>query len=136
AEIIQDLGAPVVGIYKQGKWFDLCRGPHVQHIGQIKAVKVLSLAGAYWRGDEKNAQLQRVYATAFNDKKELEEHLKNLEEAKKRDHRKLGKELNLFHFHQFSPGGPFFAPKGTIIYNQLQTFIREKYRKFGYHEII
>jgi threonyl-tRNA synthetase len=97
---------------------------------------VLSLAGAYWRGDEKNAQLQRIYATAFNDKKDLEEHLKNLEEAKKRDHRKLGKELGLFYFHQFSPGGPFFAPKGTVIYNELQKFIREKYRKYNYQEVI
>src|SRR3984957_17320182 len=111
AEIIRDLaakGEKTVGIYKQGEGFDLCRGPHVQRIGQIKAVKVLSLAGAYWRGDEKNAQLQRIYATAFNDKKDLEEYLRNLEEAKKRDHRKLGKELGLFHFHPFSPGGPFF----------------------------
>jgi threonyl-tRNA synthetase len=139
AEIIQDLGnkgEKVVGIYKQGPWFDLCRGPHVQRLSQIKAVKVLSLAGAYWRGDEKNAQLQRIYATAFNDKKDLAEHLKNLEEAKKRDHRKLGKELGLFYFHPFSPGGPFFAPKGTLIYNGLQSFIREKYQEYGYQEVI
>jgi len=139
-ELIRDLaakGETTVGIYKQGpQWFDLCRGPHVQRMGQIKAVKVLSLAGSYWRGDEKNAQLQRVYATAFNDKKDLEEHLKNLEEAKKRDHRKLGKELGMFYFHQFSPGGPFFSPKGTIVYNELQTFVREQYRKYGYQEVI
>lgn len=139
AELIRDLaakGESTVGIYKQGSWFDLCRGPHVQRMGQIKAVKVLSLAGAYWRGDEKNAQLQRIYATAFHDKKDLEEYLHNLEEAKKRDHRKLGKELGLFYFHQFSPGGPFFAPKGTLIYNELQSFVREKYRKYGYQEVI
>jgi len=139
AEIIRDLaakGEKTVGIYKQGEWFDLCRGPHVQRIGQIKAIKVLSLAGAYWRGDEKNAQLQRIYATAFNDKKDLEEYLRNLEEAKKRDHRKLGKELGLFYFHQFSPGGPFFAPKGAIIYNELQKYIREMYLKFKYQEVI
>jgi threonyl-tRNA synthetase len=139
AELIRDLGAKgekVVGIYKQGPWFDLCRGPHVQRLGQIKAVKVLSLAGAYWRGDEKNAQLQRIYATAFNDKKDLTEHLKNLEEAKKRDHRKLGKELGLFHFHPLTPGGPFFTPKGTIIYNGLTNFVREKYRQYGYQEVI
>ncbi len=140
AELIRDLaakGETTVGIYKQGLvWFDLCRGPHVQRMGQIKAVKVLSLAGSYWRGDEKNAQLQRVYATAFNDKKELDEHLKNLEEAKKRDHRKLGKELGLFYFHQLSPGGPFFAPKGALIYNELQSFIREKYREYQYQEVI
>lgn len=139
AEIIRDLatkGEKAVGIYKQGPWFDLCRGPHVQRIGQIKAVKVLSLAGAYWRGDEKKAQLQRIYATAFNDKKELEEYLYNLEEAKKRDHRKIGKDLGLFYFHQLSPGGPFFAPKGAQIYNELQSFVREKYRKYGYQEVI
>jgi threonyl-tRNA synthetase len=140
AEIIRDLaakGETTVGIYKQGdKWFDLCRGPHVQRMGQIKAVKVLSLAGAYWRGDEKNPQLQRVYATAFNDKKELDEYLHNLEEAKKRDHRKLGKDLGLFYFDQLAPGSPFFAPKGAIIYNELQTLMREKYLKFGYQEVI
>lgn len=135
-EIIQDLKVDEVGIYKQGEWFDLCRGPHVQRLGQIKCVKVLSLAGAYWRGDEKNPQLQRVYATAFNDKKDLEEYLKNLEEAKKRDHRKLGKELGLFHFHQLTPGAPFFTPKGSIIYNELQSYIREKYREFDYSEVI
>jgi threonyl-tRNA synthetase len=136
AEIIRDLKTDSVSVYRQGKWFDLCRGPHVQRTGQIKAVKVLSLAGAYWRGDEKNAQLQRVYATAFNDKKDLEEHLKNLEEAKKRDHRKLGKELGLFHFHALSPGAPFFAPKGAIIYNELTAYIRDCYRKFSYQEVI
>ncbi len=140
AELIRDLaakGEKTVGIYKQGDtWFDLCKGPHVQRMGQIKAVKVLSLAGAYWRGDEKNAQLQRIYATAFNDKKELEEYLHNLEEAKKRDHRKLGKDLGLFYFDQLAPGSPFFAPKGAIIYNELQALMREKYLKFGYQEVI
>lgn len=133
---LRDKGETTVGIYTQGKWFDLCRGPHVQNIGQIKAVKVLSLAGAYWRGDEKNKQLQRIYATAFNDKKELEEYLKNLEEAKKRDHRKLGKELGLFMFHPYSPGGPFFTPKGASIYNSLQNYMRELYVKYGYQEVI
>lgn len=139
-ELIRDLqtkGETTVGIYRQGQtWFDLCRGPHVQRMGQIQAVKTLSIAGAYWRGDEKNPQLQRVYATAFNDKKELEEYLHNLEEAKKRDHRKLGKDLGLFYFHQLSPASPFFAPKGAAIYNELQTFIREKYQKYGYQEVI
>jgi threonyl-tRNA synthetase len=140
AELIRDLaakGETTVGIYKQGPvWFDLCKGPHVQRMGQIKTVKVLSLAGAYWRGDEKNAQLQRVYATAFHDKKELEEYLHNIEEAKKRDHRKLGKDLGLFHFHQLAPGSPFFTPKGSIIYNQLQAFMRDKYLKYNYSEVI
>lgn len=135
-EIIRDLGEVVVGVYRQGDWFDLCKGPHVQRIGQIKAIKVLSLAGAYWRGDEKNPQLQRIYATAFNDKASLDEYLHNLEEAKRRDHRKLGKELGLFYFHPLSPGGPFFAPKGALIYNELQSFVREKYMKYGYKEVI
>jgi threonyl-tRNA synthetase len=98
-EIIEDLKSDSVSIYHQGEWYDLCRGPHVQRLGQIKAVKVLSLAGAYWRGDEKKAQLQRIYATAFPTQELLDEHLKNLEEAKKRDHRKLGKDLGLFTFH-------------------------------------
>lgn len=135
-EIIQDLGGPEVSVYRQGTWLDLCRGPHVQRLGQIKAVKVLSLAGAYWRGDEKRGQLQRIYATAFADKKQLEEHLKNLEEAKARDHRRLGKDLGLFVFHPLSPGGPFFAPKGAVIYNQLQAYVRDMYRKYSYQEVI
>jgi len=135
-EIIEDLKTPVVSIYKQGEWFDLCRGPHVQRTGQVKAVKVLALAGAYWRGDEKNKQLQRVYATAFGNKKDLEKHLQLLEEAQKRDHRRLGKDLGLFHFHQWSPGAPFFTGKGSVIYNQLQKFIREKYLEYGYEEVI
>jgi len=140
AELIRDLaakGESTVGIYKQGpQWFDLCKGPHVQRMGQIKSIKVLSLAGAYWRGDEKNAQLQRVYATAFNDKKDLELYLHNLEEAKKRDHRKLGKELGMFYFNQLAPGSPFFAPKGAIVYNELLNLMREKYLKYGYSEVI
>lgn len=135
-EIIEDLKESKVSVYRQGDWLDLCRGPHVQRLGQIKAVKVLSLAGAYWRGDETRQQLQRVYATAFNDPKDLEQHLKNLEEAKKRDHRKLGKDLGLIHFHSLSPGGPFFTPKGTIIYNELQGFMRELYKKYDYEEVI
>ena len=138
-EIIKDLktkGEATVGIYHQGPWFDLCRGPHVQRTGQIKAVKLLSVAGAYWRGDEKNPMLQRIYATAFRDPKELTEYLHQLEEAKKRDHRKLGKELNLIHFHPHAPGSPFFTARGAVIYNQLVQFMREKYRKFGYSEVI
>ncbi len=139
-EIIQDLkakGETVVGIYDQGEnWFDLCRGPHVQSTGQIKAFKLLSVAGAYWRGDEKNPMLQRIYATAFQDKKELDQHLLHLEEAKKRDHRKLGKELGLFHFHPLTPASPFFTGKGTVIYNELQRYIRELYFKYGYQEVI
>lgn len=139
-EIIEDLqkkGETEVGIYEQGEgWFDLCRGPHVQSTGQIKAFKLMSVAGAYWRGDEKNPMLQRIYATAFSDKKELEAYLHQLEEAKKRDHRKLGKELGLFHLHPWAPASPFFTGRGAVIYNELQKYIRELYFKYGYQEVI
>lgn len=138
-ELIEDLaskGEKEVGIYHQGSWFDLCRGPHVQSTGQIKAFKLMSVAGAYWKGDQQNQMLQRVYATAFLDKKELEEYLHNLEEAKKRDHRKLGKELGMFMFHPWAPGSPFFTGKGTIVYNELQKYLRELYFKYGYNEVI
>lgn len=135
-EIIRDLKESKVSIYRQGDWFDLCRGPHVQRTGQIKAFKILSVAGAYWRGNEKNPMLQRLYATAFRDPKELEQYLYQIEEAKKRDHRKLGRELNLIQFNALAPGSPFFTPKGTVIYTQLQTFLREMYHQRGYHEVI
>lgn len=139
-ELIQDLktkGEKEVGIYYQGdKWFDLCRGPHVQRTGQIKAFKLLSVAGAYWRGDEKNPMLQRIYATAFADKKQLDEYLHQIEEAKKRDHRKLGKDLSLFHFHSSAPASPFFTGKGAVIYNELQKYLREMYHLSGYQEVI
>ncbi|HEY8270288.1 MAG TPA: threonine--tRNA ligase, partial [Pseudobdellovibrionaceae bacterium] len=139
-ELIEGLaekGETEVGIYFNGdSWFDLCRGPHIQSTGQIKAFKLLSVAGAYWRGDEKNPMLQRIYATAFGDKKELEQYLHNIEEAKKRDHRKLGKELGLFHFHEWAPGSPFFTGKGATVYTQLQTYMRELYFEFGYQEVI
>jgi len=138
-EIIKDLmskGEFEVSVYHQGPWFDLCRGPHLQATGSIKAIKLLSVAGAYWRGDEKNPMLQRVYATAFRDKKELEQYLDLIEEAKKRDHRKLGKELGLFHFHPWAPGAPFFTGRGSVIYNQLQIYLRELYLRYGYQEVI
>jgi threonyl-tRNA synthetase len=138
-EIIEDLkakGETKVGIYDQGDWFDLCRGPHVQRTGQVKAIKLLSVAGAYWRGDEKNPMLQRIYATAFGDKKELDAYLVQLEEAKKRDHRRIGKELGLFHFNPVAVASPFFTGKGTIIYNELQRYMRELYLKYGYQEVI
>jgi threonyl-tRNA synthetase len=138
-ELIEDLaakGEKSVSLYHQGDWFDLCRGPHIQSTGQVKAFKLLSVAGAYWRGDEKNPMLQRVYATAFGDKKELEQYLKNLEEAKKRDHRKLGRELGLFMFHEWAPGSPFFTGRGGIVYNELQRLMRDKYRDYGYQEVI
>jgi threonyl-tRNA synthetase len=139
-ELIEGLaekGEKDVGIYFNGDgWFDLCRGPHIQSTGQIKAFKLMSVAGAYWRGDEKNPMLQRIYATAFGDKKELDLYLHNLEEAKKRDHRKLGKELGLFYFHEWAPGSPFFTGKGAVVYNQLQKYMRELYFEFGYQEVI
>lgn len=136
-ELIEGLpdGEPI-GIYSQGNWFDLCRGPHIQRTSQIKAVKLLSVAGAYWRGDEKRESLQRIYATAFESPKELKVYLDLIEEAKKRDHRKLGKELGLFMFSPLAPGSPFFTPKGASIYNALQNYMREKYVKFGYKEVI
>ena len=138
-ELIEDLatkGETVVGIYHQGDWFDLCRGPHVQSTGQIKAVKLMSVAGAYWRGDEKNPMLQRIYATAFQDKKDLDAYMVQLEEAKKRDHRKLGKELGLFMFHELAPASPFFTGRGTVIYNELTKYIRELYHEHNYEEVI
>lgn len=136
-DIVAKTGTKTVGIYHNGdQWFDLCRGPHVQRTGQIKAVKLMSIAGAYWRADETREQLQRVYATAFTDKKDLDQYLSRLEEAKKRDHRKLGKDLGLFMFHPYAPGSPFFTGKGTVIYNELVGLMRDLYREFGYQEVI
>jgi threonyl-tRNA synthetase len=135
--IVEKTGAKTVGLYHNGdQWFDLCRGPHIQRTSQIKAVKLMSIAGAYWRADETREQLQRVYATAFAEKKELDLYLSRMEEAKKRDHRKLGKELGLFMFHHFAPGSPFFTGKGAIVYNELVTFMRDLYREFDYQEVI
>src|SRR6185312_39027 len=138
-ELISDLktrGEKTVSVYHQGNWFDLCRGPHVQRLGQIPAVKLLSIAGAYWRGDEKRDRLQRIYATAFMSEADLKQHLSDLEEAKKRDHRRLGKDMGLFTTHQLAPGSPFFTPNGSVIYNELMRFIREKYRDYEYQEVI
>jgi threonyl-tRNA synthetase len=139
-EIIEDLikneGIKEVSIYHQGPWFDLCRGPHIQKTSQLKAFKLLSIAGAYWRGVETNPMLQRIYGTAFGSKKELDAYLVQIEEANKRDHRKLGKELELFMFHPMSPAMPFFYPKGAILYNELQKYIREMYQDYGYEEVI
>lgn len=121
--------------YKQGDFSDLCRGPHVQSTREVKAFKLLSVAGAYWRGDEKRKMLQRIYGTAFTNKKDLKQHLYRLEEAKKRDHRKLGKELDLFSFHGEGPGFPFFHPKGVAIWNQLIDYWRKLHLDNGYEEI-
>jgi threonyl-tRNA synthetase len=139
-EIIQTLrdqmGATTVSTYKEGDFIDLCRGPHIKRTSEIKAFKLVSLAGAYWRGNEKNPQLQRIYGAAFVTKEELDEHIHLLEEAKKRDHRKLGKELDLFSFIPEAPASPFFHPKGTTIYNRLVQYIRSLYVPLGYEEVI
>ncbi|MCR1935354.1 threonine--tRNA ligase [Clostridium tepidum] len=135
-ELIEDLPeGEVISFYKQGEFTDLCAGPHVPSTGKVKAIKLLSLAGAYWRGDENNKMLQRIYGTAFPKKSQLDEYLNMLEEAKKRDHRKLGKELDLFSIHEEGPGFPFFHPKGMIIRNILENFWREEHTKAGYQEI-
>lgn len=130
-------GTPI-SYYTQGDSFiDLCKGPHVESTKALPfSFKLLHTAGAYWRGDEKRKMLQRIYAACFNSKEELKEHLHFLEEAKKRDHRKLGKELELFHFEPVSPASPFFMPKGTFVYNELVNFMRRIYTKFGYDEVI
>ncbi len=125
AEIIKDLKEKEVSLYDQGEFSDLCRGPHLPRTGLIKSFKLLSVAGAYWRGDEKNAMLTRVYGTAFFKKEDLEQHLHLLEEAKKRDHRKLGKELDLFSFHEEAPAMPFFHEKGVVIYEKLIEYIKK-----------
>ncbi|PGL73368.1 threonine--tRNA ligase [Bacillus sp. AFS055030] len=135
-ELIRDLPEDaVISMYNQGEFVDLCRGPHVPTTGRVKAIKLLSVAGAYWRGDANNKMLQRVYGTAFPSKKELEEHLHLLEEAKKRDHRKLGKELELFMFSEEAPGMPFFLPKGTIIRNELEQYERGLQTSKDYKEV-
>jgi threonyl-tRNA synthetase len=120
----------------QGTWVDLCRGPHVPNTKLIGAVKLTSVAGAYWRGDEKNPMLQRVYGTAFPTEEALSEYLKAIEEAKARDHRKLGKELELFMFHEYAPAMPFFLPRGASIYHRLVEYIRTLYVEYGYEEVI
>ncbi|MFQ5701645.1 MAG: threonine--tRNA ligase [Acidobacteriota bacterium] len=135
-ELVREKGGETVSCYRQGNFIDFCRGPHLPSTGRVKAFKLLSVAGAYWKGDEHNAQLQRIYGTSFFSTKELEEHLALIEEAKRRDHRKLGRELGLLTFHQESPAAPFFHPKGTIIYNVLVEYVRELYRRYGYDEVI
>ena len=124
-----------ISFYKLGDFTDLCAGPHLYDTKKVKAIKLLSIAGAYWRGDENNKMLQRIYGTTYEKKKDLEEYLNRLEEAKKRDHRKLGRELDLFSIHEEGPGFPFFHPKGMIIRNILENFWREEHAKRGYDEI-
>jgi len=134
-EMINELPEGKISIYRQGEFFDLCRGPHLPSTGLVKALKITKLAGAYWRGDAKNKQLQRIYGVAFPTEKQLKDHLRMLEEAEQRDHRKIGKELDLFSFHEEGPGFPFFHPKGVIILNELVQFWREEHAKAGYQEI-
>ena len=135
-EIIQGIPEDHVSIYKQGDWMDLCRGPHVPSTRYIRAFKLTSVAGAYWRGDEHNAMLSRIYGTSFPSKEALEEHLQMIELARARDHRKLGREMGLFVFEPIAPGQPFYLPKGLVIFNQLVDYMRRLYRRFGFDEVI
>ncbi len=137
-EIVKDIaakGAKTLTLYKHGDWVDFCLGPHGPSTGKIGVVKLLNVAGAYWRGDARNAMLQRIYGTAFFDKKDLEAHLQKLEEVKKRDHRKLGPALGLFAFHEVSPGSAFWLPKGTVVYQVLTEAMRRLVKKAGYQEV-
>ncbi|MFA6184019.1 MAG: threonine--tRNA ligase [Parcubacteria group bacterium] len=140
-ELINDLknaGETTVSVYKSGHFTDLCRGPHVESTKEInsQAFKLTKISGAYWKADEKNTQLQRIYGVVFSDKKELKEYLHQQEQAKLRDHRKIGKELDLFSFHEVAPGMPFFHPRGTIIYNELKNFWIETQKEFSYETIL
>ena len=143
-EILSSIPAgETISLYRHGgpgkpgtTWVDLCEGPHVPTTAHIGAVKLMSVAGAYWRGDEKRPMLQRIYGTAFPSQEELDAHLKRLEEARARDHRKLGKELELFMFHDYAPAMPFFLPRGAFVYNALIDYIRGLYREYGYEEVI
>lgn len=135
-ELIHDLPEDaVITLYEQGEFVDLCRGPHLPATGRIKAIKLLSVAGAYWRGNSKNRMLQRIYGTSFPKEAQLAQHLHILEEAKKRDHRKLGKELELFMFSEEAPGMPFYLPKGMILRTELENFSREVQNKRDYDEV-
>ena len=135
-ELIKDLPeGETISFYTQGEFTDLCAGPHVPSTKMVKAVKLMSIAGAYWRGNEKNKMLQRIYGTAFLKKSEVEAYINMLEEAKKRDHRKLGKELELFALLEEGPGFPFFLPKGMVVRNELENYWREVHSKAGYQEI-
>ncbi|MBI2963433.1 MAG: threonine--tRNA ligase [Deltaproteobacteria bacterium] len=135
-EILHGIPDERVSVYQQGSWKDLCRGPHVPSTGKLGAFRLTSVAGAYWRGDERNAMLQRIYGTAWATDAELKRHLELLEEAKRRDHRKLGKELDLWSFHAIAPGSPFFHPKGAFVYNALIGLVRRLYARYGYGEVI
>lgn len=136
-QLIEDLPEDAqISLYRQGDFVDLCAGPHVASTGAVKAFKLRSVAGAYWRGDEHNKMLQRIYGTAFQKKSELDEYLHMMEEAEKRDHRKLGKQLGLFMLSDYGPGFPFFLPKGMIVRNLLIDYWREVHRRYGYQEVM
>jgi len=135
-ELLDGLKDDTITIYRDGDFFDLCRGPHLESTGKIKAFKLLSVAGAYWKGDEQRPMLQRIYGTAFPDKKALRLHLAMIEEARKRDHRKLGRDMDLFSFHEEAPGTPFFHPIGVVLYNTLLDYWRQVHRENGYQEVM
>ncbi len=136
-KIIEDIPADeTLTLYQQGDFADLCRGPHVPSTGMLKAFKLTKVSGAYWRGDSKNEMLQRVYGTAWRDKKSLDEYLKNLEEAEKRDHRKLAKTMDLFHIQEEAPGMIFWHPNGWAIYRAIKDYISSKIAEHGYQEIV
>ena len=135
-EIARGLGDERVSCYRQGEFLDLCRGPHVASTGRLGVFKLTHTAGAYWKGDERNPMLQRIYGASFLTQKELDDHLRRMEEARARDHRKLGKELDLFSFHPWAPASPFFHPKGTVLYNCLFEYLRSEYARRGYEEVV
>ena len=135
-ELIEDLPEDaVISFYKQGDFTDLCAGPHMEKTSQIKTVKLMSVAGAYWRGSEKDKMLQRIYGTSFPSQEELDDYINKIREAKKRDHRKIGKDMDLFALYEEGPGFPFFMPKGMIIRNELENFWRKEHAERGYVEI-
>jgi len=135
-EIVEGIPDDTVSLYHQGEFVDLCRGPHVPSTGKLGAFKLTHVAGAYWRGDAKNEMLQRIYGTAWASEKDLRAHLARIEEAKQRDHRRLGQALDLFSLHPIAPGSPFFHPKGALVYNTLVQWIRSLYGRYGYTEVI
>jgi threonyl-tRNA synthetase len=135
-ELIDGIDAPDVGICKHGDFTDLCGYPHVESTGKVGEFKLMNVAGAYWRGDEHNQMLQRIYGVMFPSQEELDDYLHRLEEAEKRDHRKLGRDLDLFFVDPIAPGSPFFLPKGALVYNLATNFMRDLYTRFGYQEVI
>ena len=136
AQIIESIPAgEAVSLYRQGDFIDLCRGPHVSSTGKLKVFKLMSVAGAYWRGDSKNEMLQRIYGTAWLRKEDQDAYLRALDEAEKRDHRKLARQLDLFHMQEESPGMVFWHPRGWVIWQQIEQYLRGVLRDNGYHEI-